>query len=104
MFAAALLLNAGRRVVEHALLAGTRRADIAARVAASATGELALPEREALVGRHLLELFDLVEAVRVDNLSVLAEKLVIRDVLFRLAVAGICSGRTSFASIVTSPS
>ena len=81
-----LVLHAGIRVVEHALFAGAGRADVAAGVAADAARKLVLPEGIALVGRHALEPLDLVKAVRVEHVAVLAEQLVIGNVLPGLAV------------------
>ena len=58
---------------------------IAARIAAYAARQLALPERKPLVRRHLLDFFNLIKACAVQNLAILAQKLVISNVLFRLA-------------------
>ena len=76
-----LVLRVGVSVVEHTLLAGTSRAYVAASVATNATGELILPEGKALVRAQCFKLCDLVESVYLNNISVVAEKLVERHVL-----------------------
>ena len=81
-----LVFNAGIRIVENAFFACACGADVAAGVAANATGKLSLPERKAFVRRHLFNLLNLVEASAVKHFSVLAHKLVIRNVLFGLAM------------------
>ena len=81
-----LVLHAGVRVVEHALFARAGRADITAGVAADAAGKLILPESEPLVRRHFFQLFHLVKPRAVQHLAVLAEQLVIGNVLFRFTV------------------
>ena len=81
-----LIFNTRVGVIENALFAGTSGADITASVAANATGELVLPELKAFVGRHSLKLFYLVESGGVNDLALLAEKLVVSDVLFGFTV------------------
>ena len=77
--------NAGIVVVKHALFTGAGGADISTGIAAYASRKLSAPELESFVGRHLFELFDHIEAVRIKHFAVLAHKLVVDDVVAALA-------------------
>ncbi len=81
-----LIFNARLGVIENALFAGTCGAYVTACVAADAARELTLPERIALIGGHCLKALDLVKAMRIKYLAVLAEQLVIYYMTAALAV------------------
>ena len=91
-----LVARAGVRVVEDALFAAARRADVAAGVAADAAGELSAPEAVALLRGHSLQLFDLGKAARVLLLALLAQQLVIDDQLVALADGAAVQQRVLF--------
>ena len=83
--AGCFVFNAGLRIVKDAGLACACRAHITAGVAADAAGQLPLPECKAFVGGHGFKTLDFVETVRISNIAILNDQLVIRDMLFRLA-------------------
>jgi hypothetical protein len=81
-----LVLNARAGVIENTLLAGTSGASVAASIATDTLGKLVLPESKSLIGSHSLYTRYLVEASGFDNVTVLAEKLVVCYALFALTV------------------
>ena len=80
------VLNTGVGVIENTLLAGASGTSIATCVAADTLRKLVLPESESLVGSHSLDTSDLIKSAGLDYISVLAEKLIISNVLLALAV------------------
>ena len=81
-----LIFDTRLGVIENALFAGTCGAYVTACVTADAARELTLPERIALIGGHCLKALDLVKAMRIKYLAVLAEQLVIYYMTAALAV------------------
>ena len=81
-----LVFCGGIRVVEYAFFASTSGTYVTASITSDASGKLVLPESKSFVGSHSLKTSNLVKASGVDNLALLAEKLVVCNVLFALAV------------------
>ena len=79
-----LVFNTGVRVAEHALFTGTSGADITASIATDALGKLGLPESVSFVSAHSLKTCNLVKSCGSENLALVAEKLVVRNVVLTL--------------------